>query len=520
MGLSPGQNGEHLASSHLNPAQNDAGAMAQLDGLSADEHHRSPLDDAPDPTPQDVVGLPNLHLPATVHSEEPSPGHSTSSIGQTHLQFIESPPNRFQQASQLIYLSIVTDWMAACEAPTASSFTYFIDVVDCPLLAPFDRLNWDRVKHHIVYVGFQQPPVAQALLAIQVMYRAQVDRLPMAHALSVYKTGVASFRSVVDNGTMDFDVILIIAFLLCLCAVTSPNEDDSPLAIFEGAFEERLQNWLVSGSRSPIGLRLCAWLQMLRTATKRQGSPGILPGSVANLLYKRVQEVPSLSHLDTDQHPERCLYDAIADPIFAFYLRLHVMSHRVANVTHYHRSRTTPEDQVEVTGLMDTLKTDLADLWANRPVPLRLLPDKIREHFSSQISEPLIALSGLCIAAFHTEHIIIGRILGDQPFPSPEAKDALDQIQVIVDGDWNVFDGHSLNPGYARPLFAYALEVCDKSQSSWAADRLRQITQPLCRGNFLASFVEAHGEAQRAQSRRVTMKFFCYQTFGIPLPFM
>lgn len=43
---------------------------------------------------------------------------------------------------------------------------------------------------------------------------------------------------------------------------------------------------------------------------------------------------------------------------------------------------------------------------------------------------------------------------------------------------------------------------------------------PRSRSNFLASFVEAHGEAQRAQGGRGTMKYFCYQTFGVALPFM
>ncbi|KAL2208564.1 hypothetical protein CC79DRAFT_1331731 [Sarocladium strictum] len=501
--------------------EGDGHSTSPSSQLNSAQVDTSPVITRDDGTSHELVGIPALHLPAITASGQPSPDEGANSFGQPHLYFTESPPNRYQQASQLIYLSIVTDWMAACETPTASSFSYFIDTVDCPLISPFDGLNWTRVKNHIVHLGFEQPPVAQALLAIQVLYRAQVDRLPMAHALSVYKTGLSSFQSVLEDEAADFDVVLIIAFLLCLCAVTLPNEDEASLVIFKGVFGQKLETWLTSGpSRSPVSLRLCAWLQMLTTSSKRQGSPGILPQPVANLLYKHVKEAPSLSNLDADQHPERCLYDANADPIFHFYLRLQAMSHRVADVTHYHRSRTTAEDQVEVTLLMDALKTDLAHLWEERPVPLRLRADKIREHFSAQISEPLIALSGLCIAAFHTETIIIGRILGDRPFPSPEANESLNNIRAVIDSNWDFSEAGGPNAGYLRPLFAYALEVCDKSQSEWAAGRLRQITQPTSRGNFLASFVEAHGEAQRAQGRRVTMKFFCYQTFGIPLPFM
>ncbi|KAM0324763.1 hypothetical protein ACHAQA_007726 [Verticillium albo-atrum] len=178
------------------------------------------------------------------------------------------------------------------------------------------------------------------------------------------------------------------------------------------------------------------------------------------------------------------------------------MSNRVTDVTHYRRSRTTPEDQAEVTELMATVKTDLARLWDTRPAPLQLQPDEVREHFSAQISGPLIALCGVCIAAFHSEVIVIGRILGDPPFPSDETKHSKEQIRSIVDGDWNVHeeDG-SLNPGLVRPLFVYALESFDKSELSWVADRMREIKHPMSRSNFLASFIEVHGEAQRVQKQ-------------------
>ncbi|KEF54841.1 uncharacterized protein A1O9_09283 [Exophiala aquamarina CBS 119918] len=467
------------------------------------------------------IELSDHHLPASGNSNESSPNpHAHHLRHELGLNTSEIPTDRFRQTSHLIYLSTIVDWMAASEMPNPSSFSYFIEVVDCPLLSPFDTLNWTRVKHHIALLGSHQTSVAESLLAVQALYRAQVDRLPMAHAISVYQAAVIGFESISTDDEVDFEIVLVDAFLICLCAVTLPNEDGPHLAVFGGAFETRLETWLLNRPQSPIPLRICAWLQLLNTTTKRPGSAGLLSTSVPNLLSDHIKEVPSLSTLDHDAHPERYLYDAVATPIFTFYLKLQTMSNRVADVTHYRRSRTTPQDQEEVTELMAALKKDLAYLWANRPAPMQLQPDKVREHFSVQISDPLIALAGLCIAAFHAEVIVVGRILGEPPLPSSEAMQALEQIRAVVQGDWNVSADGGLNPGYVRPLFVYALESFERDDSQWAVDRLRQIKHPISRGNFLASFVEAHGEAQRAQSRRVTMKYFCYKTFGVPLPFM
>lgn len=466
-------------------------------------------------------GLPTP-LPADADESPSNQGASTFQQGMIHLSLPVTPSERFQQTSQLIYFSTTMDWLAASEVPTQASFRYFTEVVDSPFLSPFDHLGWTRIKTFISHLGLQHTLVVEALLAVQTVFRAQVDRLPMAHAMTVYQTAATRFESILAEDTVDFDIVLVGAFLLCLCAATLPNEDGSCLSCLEGPFVTRLEAWLLNAHHSPVSLRICAWLQNLNTATKRPGSIGVLPVPAVRLLYDHIKDVPSLSALDRDTHPENSLYDTVANPIFAFYRTLQTMSNRVTDVTHYRRSRNTPEDQAEVTDLMTALKDDLASLWENRPAPLRLQPEKIREHFSTQISDPLIALAGVCIAAYHAEIIVIGRILGDPPFPSPEAKQALEQIRYIVDGDWNVCcaDG-ALNPGYVRPVFVYALEnYFHRDDTQWAADRLRQIKHPISRSNFLASFVEAHGEAQRAQGRRVTMKYFCYQTFGVPLPYM
>ncbi|RTE79859.1 hypothetical protein BHE90_005633 [Fusarium euwallaceae] len=341
----------------------------------------------------------------------------------------------------------------------------------------------------------------------------------MAHAMSVNQAAISVFESLSGNETVDFDIVLVVAFLLCLSVATLPNEDGPPFGVLDGTFVARLETWFLSGHQSPVGLRIGVWLQLLHIAIKRVGNPGLLSKSVSGLLHNHIKEIPSLTALDHEAHPADSLYDIISAPIFTFYRQVQDISSQVADVTHYRRSRITAADQAEVTDILNILKDNLCNLWQSRPAPLRLDVAELQQHFCPTIADPLITLAGLCSATYLTEVVAMGRILGHPSFASPEAKDAMQRIRDIVDGDRNASTERVLNPGYLRPLFLYAIESFDQEQTQWAVNRLKQIKSPISRSDFIASFIESHGEVQRMQGRRVTMKAFCYQRFGVPLPY-
>ncbi|RMJ08497.1 hypothetical protein CDV36_011875 [Fusarium kuroshium] len=341
----------------------------------------------------------------------------------------------------------------------------------------------------------------------------------MAHAMSVNQAAISVFESLSGNETVDFDIVLVVAFLLCLSVATLPNEDGPPFGVLDGTFVARLETWFLSGHQSPVGLRIGVWLQLLHIAIKRVGNPGLLSKSVSGLLHKNIKEIPSLTALDHEAHPADALYDIISAPIFTFYRQVQDISSQVADVTHYRRSRITAADQAEVTDILNSLKDSMCNLWQSRPAPLRLDAAELQQHFCSTIADPLITFAGLCSATYLTEVVAMGRILGHPSFASPEAKDAMQRIRDIVDGDRNASTERVLNPGYLRPLFLYAIESFDQEQTQWAVNRLKQIKSPISRSGFIASFIESHGEVQRMQGRRVTMKAFCYQRFGVPLPY-
>jgi hypothetical protein len=225
---------------------------------------------------------------------------------------------------------------------------------------------------------------------------------------------------------------------------------------------------------------------------------------------------PADHHSDASTH----LYQMLSAPIFEFYLQLQMISGEIAKLTHYHRSRATGVDQEEVVRQMTRIKSRLYALWESRSATQCQTPEDIRSHLAPKIANPIITLIGICNAAYHTEFVEMGRILGDPVSESTDAKQAIRLIREIVDGDWNAFDGGKINAGYLRPLFLYAIECMDREENLWAVERLGMIKNPICRSEFFAVFGKELSDAQLRKDRRVTSKYFSIWYFGVPPPFM
>jgi hypothetical protein len=198
-----------------------------------------------------------------------------------------------------------------------------------------------------------------------------------------------------------------------------------------------------------------------------------------------------------------------------------MISGEISRLTHYHRSRTTGGDQEEVVHRIAHFKSRIRALWESRSTTQRQSPEELRSCFAPKIAKPIIALIGVCAAAYHGEFVEMDRVLGDPVSESTDSKQSMRRIRELVDGDWNAYDeGGKLNPGYLRPLFLYAIECMDRDENLWAVERLEQIKNPICRSDFFAAFGKALSDAQLRHERRVTSKYFCIWYFGVAPPFI
>ncbi|KND86236.1 Sterol uptake control protein 2 [Tolypocladium ophioglossoides CBS 100239] len=506
----PAQEMDSVSPAKLSPlSQEQACSTRESDPLSvaADASWGDPLQSSESPfTPDTSSGEATLQRNAV-------------SIRMDDTQFINASTSVL--ISRDIQLTTTIDFLATHEAPLRPAFSFFIQAVECPAITPYDMVNWHRMKTFVVELGTTNAAVATAILAVEALYRTQLYALPSTKAVSIYHASRATYEKLLDDTTQDFSTIIIISFLLCLFEaihydMVSVLRDPSEL------FIHRLASWSKQESpHSPLSLRIVAWLRLLHATAIRAGGPGLLSETVRNLLPRHDEGTPNLRPPPDEQMDvPTSLYEILSAPIFNFYLELQRISSDVAMLTHYHRSRTTGADQEEVVQQMTLLKSRLYSLWEHRSAAECQHPQDLRAHLAPDISEPIITLIEICAAAYYTEIVEMGRVLGDPQSSSTESKQATRRIRDIVDSGCSASSGGKISSGYLRPLFLYAIESMDREEAEWAVERLERIKDPICRSDFFASFAKALLDAQLSNGRRVTSRYFCERFFGVSPPFM
>ncbi|EHK20336.1 uncharacterized protein TRIVIDRAFT_68874 [Trichoderma virens Gv29-8] len=430
-----------------------------------------------------------------------------------------SPPTLI---SRDIELTTTIDVLAIREVPLQPSISFFIESVDCPAIAPFDAINWRRMKAQVAEVGMSNEAVAEGIVALATLYKGQMYGLPLSKAMSLYQSAKSTYEELLADSTQDFDIVLIATFLLSLFDVVQYYETVPLLREPSEAFLTRLRAWKQSQlPSSPLVIRIIAWLRILHTTTIRGGGTGLLSDDIYELFSSCGDSMPNIAAplndpSDTSTH----IYEMLTTPIFYFYFQLQMISGEIAQMTHYHRSRTTGVDQKDVVEQMAHISSRLHTLWDNRCATQRQTSEDLRAHLAPKVADPIIALVGMASAAYHAEFIEIGRVLGDPISRSAESRQAMHHLREIVDGDWNAQEEGVLKTGYLRPLFLYAIECMDQAENKWAVERLEKIKNPICRSDFFAAFGRELSEAQLRKERRVTTKFFCIWYFGVPPPFL
>lgn len=466
---------------------------------------------------------------ATFHWLESPPDGSVDSSTHDSIwtpqhdpNILESPSALSLMTSQDIYLCTTIDRLAIDETQHQSSFSSFLQAVDPPIISTIDPVNWRHFKTYVVELGVHHRTVATSIFAFQTTFEALNNGIPASKvSKDAYRAAKLSLDVMLFDSSESVEVILSIALLLCLREMHAL--DDIGLCLgrvgADSILVRRLNAWCTSEDHSSVATRIITWLKLLHASGRRGGNPGMLSKFVLDQLPDECNTT-IFTHNDQANAAD-IFYTCLSASVFELYRKMQNLSIEVANLSHYHRSRITIDDQMEVAEIMSNIKKKMNSLWEERPHLMRLNPADIRAQVASRIAERLINLIGLCKATYHTELIEMGRTLSDPPLASNEARAAIREIRAIIESDWEArtSDGR-LNPGYLRPLFLCAIESLRIQDTEWAVDHLRQIKDPICRSDFFTSFAENLVVAQTAKRRRVTTKFFCQQKFGISPPFL
>ncbi|KAK3658359.1 hypothetical protein LTR56_001770 [Elasticomyces elasticus] len=471
-----------------------------------------------------VIGLAFTYLRTSNAAPSPYFADNTSAA-KTSSTGVSSPSVIADLISQDIYLCTTIDLIAASEGSATPSLVYFRESVESPFVTPYDAVNWQLFKGFVIEAAAHSLSLATATLAVQELHRARRNCLPQSKALSMYNNACEDFAIMMGSAGVNPDVILITAFMLSLFEVLVPQHvSQRPLGQSHGPLISMLEAWAYSdNSYTALSLRIGSWLLISHAAARRSGNHGLLAPELQDILVhacSRRLELPSL-----DAGPSATLADhvltTLSSALFMFYFQLQLLSTKVADLSHYHRGRTTGYDQEEVSMLMSVLQKQIEALWVDRPALMRYSAGDMRTQFASDVAQPLVLMVALCKLTFLTELVEIGRNLSDTQRASTEAQTHMTKAREIISAsDWYCGSGNVIQLACLRTLFLYAIESFDELDTNWAISKMRVIKDPICYSEFFASFAEGLTEEQRAKGRRVTTKWWCWRAFGITPPYL
>lgn len=182
------------------------------------------------------------------------------------------------------------------------------------------------------------------------------------------------------------------------------------------------------------------------------------------------------------------IFNILLQPAFEFHMTSQAFSRRIGCHDRHHRSRGTPEDELEVMNVCMGFEVELQELWRRRPGILNLDASQLKEFVSEDIAKRLEQLFSVYIATFWTHFIYIQRVAFWSLKHTPIALKALEQTgnmmrrsvgqpmhQHAFDKNLARTSRNSIHPGLMWTCFMFGCEVADPVQQEWCVLQLRAL---------------------------------------------
>ncbi|KAK9237693.1 hypothetical protein V1525DRAFT_147409 [Lipomyces kononenkoae] len=430
----------------------------------------------------------------------------------------------FDSERDLTRMDLSFELGATCIVPSttsgqaqSSSFAYFLENVEPVFIAPYDMLNWIRVRSYIAEMGSNNSVVAAAISCVEALYDAEKRGQDTANSISLYYIAKTHYTMMLEDELQDLETTLVVTFLLTCFEVTAQQETVSIMMKGEGAFVRRFELLVQQRPWTPVASRIEVWLKLLHAKALRLGGRGLLSAKVNKLLSVEMVPTPGLSHLNCALEAVDILYDSLTAPLFEFYVQTQLVGMQVSGMNRHHRSRCSPEDELDADCVAQHIRKNLRSVWQQRPSILSVSHVDLRGRFTDAQVNDLCSLIDICNAAYFAEVVHLGRAHGEFLALTSEGLEATRQIRTIVDNSWS--RTNLVDPGLMSSIFLYGLEAAGDG-GSWAVQRVRQINNPLCRSNFAADLLDGVVQEQRKTGHRVDCRYFCMDKFGVSPPFL
>ncbi|EHK50277.1 uncharacterized protein TrAtP1_007345 [Trichoderma atroviride] len=182
------------------------------------------------------------------------------------------------------------------------------------------------------------------------------------------------------------------------------------------------------------------------------------------------------------------VFNILLQPAFEFHMASQAYSRRVGCHDRHHRSRGTPEDEMEVMKACMGFEEELEELWRRRPSILDLDASQLRLFVSENIARRLEQLFSVYIATFWAHFIYIHRVAYWTLQHTAIARKALKETgnmmrrsvgqpihQHAFDASISRTTSTAIHPGLMWVCFLFGCEVSDPVQQEWAVLQLRAL---------------------------------------------
>ncbi|KAK3190673.1 hypothetical protein K4F52_003364 [Lecanicillium sp. MT-2017a] len=394
------------------------------------------------------------------------------------------------------------------------SLHYFLEVLHFPAISTYDPNNRKKIKDYLVQLAKTSKVVSLSIHALQHLHKAQTYGLPLTNSVLLYRAAKEALQGHIGSDETSIECVVSATFLIALFEMINyevvsvlRQPSDGLVDMFRRWHESRLQF-------SPALIRMGIWLRILNIAATRAGGPGLVSTNILGSLPVDCNDLSTV-------HPHSAANMELGgDVLFSFYYELEMVGSELTTMAHYYRSRVTTSDQQEVAESIKELRQKMDRMWQTRPQLMKMTPAQLQNQLPHQDAQSTICLVGVLIAAYYGQRIEIGRVLSYPLLSDPDVVEALAAVRDVVNGDWNAVQDGRVSCGYLRPLLLHAVESFDSEQTTWAVSHMKMIRDPIYRSDFYAAYAQGVSDMQILKDRRVTMRYYCLQAFGVDPPFL
>ncbi|KAJ4236957.1 hypothetical protein NW759_000080 [Fusarium solani] len=496
----------------------DGESQGRLSSLPCIELERGP-GNLPTPIPSTIRTLPHSHSDAEPTTDPPV--LSKEVLTRTDQKYHGNSRQSTNNVSQGYPSSQSSDDLAM-----------FGNIMQPPAAMLMGGIRrWRYLQRYLLGLGSKNNAVMNALLCLEeVLARDDSDACDQASdsddsANRIAERYEAAKRQVIDQasgkhhlGEQEMNELLAAVFLLAWIQVirdrgTERSDstfpcDQADVIISSGCnwnwYSRQLLSWFNSldskathlggspllspkalniVSRYPIQIVSCNYEE----SKERQNSLGgqedfqtMSAGSVTDISEHgdSATVVPALTTVDVKEIVLR----AILQPAAEWYLQTQAYFRHIGSLDKHHRSRFTPDDELEVALVGKQFQAELWDLWAQRPSAISLTADDLARTVAPDMATRLEEIFSVYLASFWILFVYLHRVSWWHLAHTSTVEGALNETWEFMQRSYGERDDcgqyKTVHPALMWPVFVFGAECPDESRRQWAIAQLRGLAKP------------------------------------------